>query len=99
MSSVSVRIKGVDYYLWRDNVAHWRDSARNVRFWIVDYRACFPLLIFIFHISWLTFALAIVAILFFSALERYGFTVAVFSRWLRAFIAGPRKIAQPWWKR
>ena len=24
-------------------MAHWRDSARNVRFWIVDYRATFPI--------------------------------------------------------
>jgi intracellular multiplication protein IcmT len=80
-------------------VAHWRDSARNVRLWFVDYRACFPLLIFIFHISWKTFFFAIAAIVFFTLLERYGFSVAVFSRWLRSFIAGPRKIAQPKWKR
>ena len=81
------------------NVASWRDSARNVRLWIVDYRACFPLLIFIFHISWATFIFAIVAVVFFSALERYGFTVSVFLRWLRSFLAGPRKMSQPWWKK
>jgi len=79
-------------------MAHWRDSARNVRFWIVDFRACFPLLILIFHIRLWTLILAIVATLFFAALERYGFTVAVFLRFLRTYIAGPRKIAQPWWK-
>ncbi len=79
-------------------MAHWRDSARNVRFWMVDYRACFPLLIFLFHITWATFAFAIITITFFGLLERYGFTVAVFLRWLRSFIAGPRKIAQPKWK-
>ena len=79
-------------------MAHWRDSARNVRFWLVDYRACFPLLIFIFHISWTTFALAVVAVTFFAFLERYGFSVAVFARWLRSYLAGPRKIAQPEWK-
>jgi intracellular multiplication protein IcmT len=65
----------------------------------VDYRACFPLLILLFHFSWATFVFAMVAILFFYLLERYGFTVAVFGRWLRSFVAGPRKIAQPWWKR
>jgi intracellular multiplication protein IcmT len=80
-------------------MAHWRDSARNVRLWFVDYRACFPLLIFIFHISWLTFGIAVLAILFFSLLERYGFSVAVFVRWMRTFVAGPRKISQPRWKR
>ena len=80
-------------------MAHWRDSARNVRFWFVDFRACFPLLILLFHIRLWTFVLAIVTMLFFSALERYGFTVAVFSRWFRSFLAGPRKVAQPWWRK
>lgn len=79
-------------------MAHWRDSARNVRLWAVDYRATFPLLILIFHIRLWTFIVAVVGISFFALLERYGFTVAVFGRWLRSFIAGPRKIAQPWWK-
>ncbi len=79
-------------------MAHWRDSARNVRMWIVDFRACFPLLIFLFHITWVTFGLAIVAMVFFTILEHFGFTVEVFARWLRSYIAGPRKIAQPWWK-
>lgn len=80
-------------------MAHWRDSARNVRFWIVDYRACFPLLLFIFHISWTTLIIVVVSISFFAALERYGFTVSVFGRWLRSFMAGPRKVAKPKWGR
>ena len=80
-------------------MAHWRDSARNVRFWIVDFRACFPLLILLFHIRLWTFIVALIATLFFAALERYGFSVAVFLRWLRSYLAGPRKVAQPWWRR
>jgi len=80
-------------------MAHWRDSARSVRLFFLDFRACFPLLILLLHIRWWTFILAVVATVFFTALERYGFTLMVFLRWLRAFIAGNRKIAQPWWKR
>lgn len=80
-------------------MAHWRDSARTVRLWFLDYRACFPLLVFLVHIRLWTFILALIATLFFAALERYGFTLIVFVRWLRLFIAGPRKIAQPWWRR
>lgn len=79
-------------------MASWRDSARNVRFFIIDYRATFPLLIFLLHIRLWTFIFAIIATVFFSMLERFGFTVSVFMRWLRAYVAGPRKIAQPWWK-
>jgi intracellular multiplication protein IcmT len=80
-------------------MAHWRDSARNVRFFIVDFRATFPLLLLLLHIRLWTFIFAVCATLFFGALEHYGFTMAVFARWLRSYIAGPRKIAQPWWKK
>lgn len=79
-------------------MAHWRDSARTPRLWFIDFRACFPLLILIFHIRLWTFLVALAFTLFFTALERYGFTLAVFSRWLRSFFAGPRKMAQPWWR-
>lgn len=77
--------------------AHWRDSARTTRFWIVDYRASLMLVLFLLHIRLWTFMLAITAILFFAALERYGFTVPVFMRWFRSKLAGPRKISKPWW--
>jgi intracellular multiplication protein IcmT len=79
-------------------MAHWRDSARNVQFWIVDYRATFPLLLFLLHITWLTFIFAILATIFFAMIDKFGFTPIVFLRWLRSYVAGPRKIAQPWWK-
>jgi len=81
------------------NMAHWRDSARSVRLWLVDFRACFPLLLLIFHIRLWTFLVTLVAIAFFGALERYGFSLIVFLRWFRSFLAGPRKIAQPWWRK
>jgi len=80
-------------------MAHWRDSSRNVRLFFVDFRACFPLLIFLFHIRWWTFIFAVLATVFFTLLEHYGFSVIVFLRWLRSYLAGPRKIAQPWWKK
>jgi len=80
-------------------MAHWRDSARNARLWMLDFRACFPLLILIFHVRLWTFIMALVFTLFFSTLERYGFSVTVFLRWLRSYIAGPRKISYPRWRR
>jgi intracellular multiplication protein IcmT len=80
-------------------MAHWRDSARPVRLFFLDFRACFPLLLLLFHVRLWTFIIALFATLFFTALERYGFTLAVFGRWTRSFLAGPRKMAQPWWKR
>ncbi len=80
-------------------MAHWRDSARNVTLWVVDFRACFPLLLFLLHIRLWTFVVAMAFTVFFATIQYYGFTLNVFLRWLRAFAAGPRKIAQPWWRR
>lgn len=77
--------------------AHWRDSARSIRFFIWDGKAAFPFLIFLLHIRIWTFIVAFVAMVFFSILNRYGFTPVVFLRWLRATVAGRRKIAIPWW--
>lgn len=78
--------------------AHWRDTARSPRFFLIDYRAAFPLLLFLLHIRVWSFALAVIAMSFFTLIERYGFTVTVFLRWIRTTLAGPRKIASPWWK-
>lgn len=78
--------------------AHWRDSARQPRFFLIDARAAFPLLLFLLHITLWTFFLAVGVMVFFGMLERYGFSLTVFLRWLRSTLAGPRKVAVPWWK-
>jgi len=77
--------------------AHWRDSARQARFFLVDYRTLFPLLVWLFIPSKTTFIVACVAVAFFFGLERYGFTVTVFLRWVRSTLAGRMRIAYPWW--
>lgn len=77
---------------------HWRDSARHPKFFLVDARAAFPIFLFLMHIRYWTAGLALISLLFFGILGRFGFTVPIFLRWLRSFIAGPRKMAIPWWK-
>ncbi|OGT09065.1 MAG: phosphoesterase [Gammaproteobacteria bacterium GWE2_37_16] len=77
--------------------AHWRDSARSARFFIVDAQAAFPLLLFLMHITLWTFIVAVVTMLFFTVLNRFGFSVIVFGRLVRSFMAGKRKSAYPWW--
>lgn len=79
-------------------LAHWRDTARPAKFFLVDYRAAFPLLLFLLHIRWWTFIFAVVTMIFLGILEHYGFTVSVFKRWLRTRLAGPRKFSRPWWR-
>jgi intracellular multiplication protein IcmT len=78
--------------------AHWRDSARVTRFWIFDATAAFPLVLFLLHIRWWSFIVAVLTMIFLSILSRYGFTVPIFLRWLRSTLAGPRKFAIPWWR-
>ena len=80
------------------STAHWRDSARTARFFMVDARAAFPVFIFLMHIRWWTGMLVIVSAVFFAVIEHYGFTVPVFLRWLRVFFAGSIKSSQPWWR-
>lgn len=79
--------------------AHWRDSARSARFFIVDARAAFPVFFFLMHIKVWTALLVLVSVVFFSILEHYGFTVPVFLRWIRCFFSGPVKSSQPWWQK
>ena len=78
--------------------SHWRDSARSARFFVVDARAAFPIFLFLMHIRYWTAALVILSAVFFGVLEHYGFTVPVFLRWLRNFLAGSVKSSTPWWK-
>ncbi|MBM93926.1 MAG: phosphoesterase [Legionellales bacterium] len=78
-------------------VASWRDSARRPRLWIFDAYATFPLLLLLFHMSWFTFGIAITVMVFLKGIDYYGFNLVVFARWIKTTLAGPRKIATPWW--
>lgn len=77
--------------------AHWRDSARSVKFFIWDGKTAFPLILFLIYMSWITLAIAVGAITFFTILNYFGYRADVFFRMFRSTIAGPRKIAIPWW--
>ena len=77
--------------------AHWRDSSRRARFFIMDAYAAFPLLFFLLHIRLWTFIACLAAMCFFAILERFGFTLPVFKRFARSYLAGPVRYARPWW--
>lgn len=78
--------------------SHWRDSARTPMFFFVDARATFPLLFFLVHIRLWTFITALIFILFFAFIARFGFSVVVFLRMIRTTLAGKRKLSKPWWR-
>lgn len=77
----------------------WRNNARPARFWIFDARAGIGLLVFALHWSLFTLKIALVSFAVFGLLERFGFTVAVAGRWVRARIAGPVRRSTPWWRK
>jgi intracellular multiplication protein IcmT len=77
--------------------AHWRDSARSVKFFFIDGSAAFPLLLLIVHIRLWTFLVAVGAMLFLTLLNHYGFSIPVFFRLVRSFAAGRRRVVIPWW--
>lgn len=68
--------------------AHWRDSARIPKFFIMDAYSAIPLVFFFLHIRVWTFLVTSSVCIFFMLLNRFGFTLPVFKRWLRSFIAG-----------
>jgi intracellular multiplication protein IcmT len=77
--------------------AHWRDSARPIRFFMWDGKAVFPLILFLMYPRWWTLGVALATMMFFTLLIRYGLKINVFLRWLRTAIAGNRKFSKPWW--
>lgn len=78
--------------------AHWRDSARTARFFIIDARSALPCLLFLMHIRWWTLWFFLAVTVFFAVLERLGFTMTVFGRIVRSVLAGSRKLCRPWWR-
>ena len=56
----------------------WRDSALYPKFFFIDARSTLALMVFFLHISWLTFYIAIIGIIFFWVIERRGYTPTIF---------------------
>jgi len=78
------------------DTAHWRDSARTPMFFFLDAYSAIPLLLFLLHIRLWTFILACTLCAFFMLLNRFGFSVPVFFRLLRTFLAGNQRFSRSW---
>ena len=48
------------------------------RFFFMDAKAAFPRILFLLHMTLVTFLIAIGFVIFFSVLERFKFTVPIF---------------------
>lgn len=75
-----------------DIYAHWRDSALQPRFFSVDARAAFFVVIFLMHPNWYTFGVVIFVLIVLSILNYYRFSLVASFRLLRGFLTGSKKI-------
>ncbi len=79
------------------SVASWRDSARDLRFFILPGQAVLPIFFALLFPHLWTWILALVATIGFSVLHRFGFKPVVFLRLVKCFIAGNVISSRPWW--
>ena len=77
----------------------WRYTALPVRLFMLDARACVPLLIGITKWSWTTFYIAVLGTAFFGFLSWAGLTVPALFRLVRRYLVGRRRPAVPAWQR
>jgi intracellular multiplication protein IcmT len=76
----------------QDIYAHWRDSALTPRFFTVDARAGFVVLLCMVRPNWYTLAFVIVILTILSILNYYRVTVVASMRLLRSFLTGSKKV-------
>jgi intracellular multiplication protein IcmT len=69
--------------------AHWRNTFKSPRFFIVDARISVFLLVFLMHIRLWTFLILVVTAAIFYIVERRGYAFESAIRALRLKIAGP----------
>jgi len=77
----------------------WRNTALPVRCFVLDARACFPVLGLCMYWSWTTFEIAIVGMAFFGVLSWLGLSIPIFLRLVRRMIVGPLRPTVPSWDR
>lgn len=73
--------------------SHWRNTQKPARFFALDARAFFAILLFLLHARLWTFILAIVVMFGFWILERQGLTFESALRAFRSWILGRNRPA------
>jgi len=81
-----------------DTSAHWRDSARRAKFFIVDAVIVWPLIIFLMAIGTRTGILLISSFILLLIMERVNFTLKKVYRYLFVLIVGPIRYRKGWWQ-
>ncbi|WP_440993251.1 IcmT/TraK family protein [Cysteiniphilum litorale] len=72
--------------------AHWRDSARTPKFFVIDAQVFIPIVLCLFHFRlWTVFLCAVVAIIL-IVLNYFKLNIKDFLQLLRELIVGREKI-------
>ncbi len=75
-----------------DIYSHWRDSALIPKFFTVDARAAFFVIIFLMRPNWYTFGVVVVVLAIFSILNYYHISLMASFRIFRGFLTGSKKV-------
>ena len=75
-----------------DLYAHWRDSGRIPKLYMIDARGALPILLVLLHMRVWTFLLMICVIIFLMILQYYRWPIPVFFRVAVGFLVGKRKV-------
>jgi intracellular multiplication protein IcmT len=77
----------------------WRNTGQPVRVFMLDGRACFPVIAAMMYWSWTTLYIAIGGLVFFGSISFFGLTVPAMIRLVRRWVAGRVRTAVPAWRR
>ncbi|PCI40080.1 MAG: hypothetical protein COB50_00255 [Thiotrichales bacterium] len=70
---------------------HWRDSARQPKFFWIDARALLPVMVCLLHVRMWTVTIATVVVVVLAILSYFKFSIVISWRILRNFISGNKK--------
>lgn len=77
----------------------WRNTGLPARLFVLDARACIPLLVLVTGWTWNTLAIAVCGVVFFGAIAWTGYTLPAVLRLLRRLVVGAVRAAVPAWNR
>lgn len=75
-------------------MAHWRDTYKPARFFMLDARAGVPLIFCALHLQYWTIGIATIVVLLFWFLERRGLSFSSAFRMFRSEMAGVHRPAK-----
>lgn len=76
----------------------WRDTGRRVRFFTMDAYLAWFFMFLIFIPSFITLGAVLFAMIFFYALEYFGYSMPNAIRKIFVIVVGKKRRARQWWR-